>query len=696
MLAYIPQSIENNLQWLAPAAIVVLGLLVYGFGDLFRFSFRRAHAISSVCFWESIRRRVLWISPLAMIGVLLVTQFQKSLDEQDAIRQTIKFTLFAAGMVVTMTAVILACTNLPREIESRVIYTVVTKPITRLEIVAGKVLGFAKVSAAILVIMGVFTLIYIHGRGWSLRRDIQKRLEAGSIDPISRPTYEYWAKEGLLSARTFEKPATLQVYAQEPNSDTRRWFYSEGDGSIVVPFFVTPELLTPRGSPDFKPGDAGIVVQLMIGFRDTDYNKAQPEPSGLPIGIAAPTTTLIQAPAKSAAVRIEFLDENLNSLIDYRSINGGQPIVLNDPSGATPTSIQVSQEIALNLLRSQLLYVSVTGATQGVEYSVDTRHEPDALHNPICLLVPGTTPDMARIIGPVDDRTTDTYQPALPTFRGRTSTYGQQLRGGPAKIAPVAVYRFRGATPRSADGSAAFEIRVRIEHSGADENDIETTRFQLIAVNRKTGVAGEPIYISPESNRTTYFSLPSFSMQDGDFDVYLRDLSPGQYVNIRADVLSLVASKESFDFNLVKSLSILWMLSILVVVIAIFCSTFLSWPIAIVLTLLLLLGHWGISQLSDSLAPGIGNMVAQDLFGSVSGASQVKVVQQSVDAMARVLNQLAIILPDIGQFSAIDDIEAGITISASSLIAPMKVLATFGLPMLALSYVLLRNKEVAP
>src|SRR5207244_13489152 len=63
---------------------------------------------------------------------LIVAQLQQPLDEQDAIFQTIKFCLFATGLLLSVTAIILACTNLPREIDNRVIYTIVTKPATRL------------------------------------------------------------------------------------------------------------------------------------------------------------------------------------------------------------------------------------------------------------------------------------------------------------------------------------------------------------------------------------------------------------------------------------------------------------------------------------------------------------------------------------------------------------------------------------
>src|SRR3954447_946772 len=196
-LAALPQFINDNLQWIMCLAIVVLGLVIYGFWDLIHLSARRIWAISSVVFAESYRRRVLLITPLAMIGVLVVSQLIKPFDEQDAIRQTIKFCLFATGLIITITAIILACTNLPKEIESRVVYTIVTKPVTRLEIVLGKIIGFARVSALILVIMGLFTFGYLHLRAWQFGRAIDAKLaEAGSLDPAATETYRHYKEAG--------------------------------------------------------------------------------------------------------------------------------------------------------------------------------------------------------------------------------------------------------------------------------------------------------------------------------------------------------------------------------------------------------------------------------------------------------------------------------------------------------------------
>jgi hypothetical protein len=158
-----PSGLLGQLGWVL-LGLIVVAFLVFGLRDVGRLSWARISAISSVSFAESIRRRVLWITPLAIVGAVVVSQLQNAVDPQDAIRQTTKVCLFASGLVVVLVGIILASTNLQKEIDTRVIYTIVTKPTTRLEIVLGKVWGFAKVSAAILLIMGLFTYAYLQLR----------------------------------------------------------------------------------------------------------------------------------------------------------------------------------------------------------------------------------------------------------------------------------------------------------------------------------------------------------------------------------------------------------------------------------------------------------------------------------------------------------------------------------------------------
>src|SRR3954470_14722277 len=197
LLAELPSLITDNLAIIVLILIVLVGLLGIGLKDVLRFSITRAWAISGVCFRQSIRRRVLWLTPLVILGVLIVSQFQKAIDPQDAVRQQTSYCLFASGLLVAIVTIILACTNLPQEIENRVIYTVATKPITRLEIVVGKVIGFVRVSFWILLIMGLFSWGYLRFRDWRLRSEIRAQLE-GPTETNLRPTLEYYRDRGTL------------------------------------------------------------------------------------------------------------------------------------------------------------------------------------------------------------------------------------------------------------------------------------------------------------------------------------------------------------------------------------------------------------------------------------------------------------------------------------------------------------------
>ena len=127
------------------------------------------------------------------------------------------------------------------------------------------------------------------------------------------------------------------------------------------------------------------------------------------------------------------------------------------------------------------------------------------------------------------------------------------------------------------------------------------------ATKRLTHLA-QPVLV--ESRLPAFFRIPADAVTTGNYDVLLHCENTAQSIGLLPTSLLLVTSHQYFEVNLIKSLSIIWMMSILVIIVAVLCSTFLSWPIAIVLTVLLLLGHWGVDQLADVSGPGLGRQVA--------------------------------------------------------------------------------------
>lgn len=702
----IPEFVHRHLGWFAFGAIILIGLFIFGMRDLMRFSWTRVWAISGVCFDESIRRRVLWITPLAILGVIVVSQLQKPFDEQDAIRQTIKFCLFATGLVVAITTVILAATNLPREIENRVIYTIVTKPTTRLEIVLGKVVGFARVSATILIIMGLFSWGYLRVRAWGMERDIGQRLAADAVPANMRATLAHYRETGLLSAKALSEPQRMQIFGRLPDGSGKRWMVGEGEGDMLIPFELPKGLLGAPGSA----GENGVVIVAHIGYeQDASDTTASAEDSG-----SAATTTAAASepypymvpfivppeqrrtappPLQPPQVAFNVLSPAATSIGQAVAVNRGgatesPQVELNDPAGAAEVVAFIPPAVASEMSNYDTVFIQVTSATPGTRIFVE--------NDPIVLQAPGAEPGQFTQVNPLKDR--ESPDQTMVVFRGRSGSFGNQLRGEPAtEKAPIAVYSFRDADLPGND-TTQFEMRLGIERSGDyDESSDSPTILNVVVRNPETGNASDMQEVIPESGRPAFFTVPTDLLSGGNFDVQIRNRTQGHYTGMQPDSLSLIRQRVPFELNLSKSLLILWLMSVLVTAVAIFCSTFLSWPIAIVLTLVILLGHWGVEQISDSLGSEMGNQVATDLFGAGAGtAARAKVVSQSVTALSTALKAFATVLPDISQYAATEDIERGITIPYPKLRDAAAVTFGFGIPLIVLAYVLLKNKEVAP
>ena len=171
-------------QWLAAIGAVALAGLILGFvitavlngpgraGDLVyrllagaavdavRISPRRVFALARLAVQESLRRRV-----LAGLGVFIVILAFAIwfLDARtpDPAKLYLSFVLTATTWLVLIMMVFLSAFSLPNDIKNHTIYTIVTKPVRPSEIVLGRILGFVAVGTALLVIMGLFSYVFV-------------------------------------------------------------------------------------------------------------------------------------------------------------------------------------------------------------------------------------------------------------------------------------------------------------------------------------------------------------------------------------------------------------------------------------------------------------------------------------------------------------------------------------------------------
>ncbi|QOV91815.1 ABC transporter permease [Humisphaera borealis] len=704
------------------SAITVLVLLL-SVGDVSRFRFARVRAIAGICFTEAIRRRVLWITPLAIIGIISVSQLTRPLDAQDAVRQTIKYCLFATGLVTVLTAILLACANLPKEIESRVIFTIVTKPTTRLEIVLGKVMGFAMVSGIILLIMGLFTLAFLEFRATSFESQIKAALASGQIpEGAKRANLQRYADQGLLRTKSVIWPAEMQVFAKEPSPDGTRWAAGGSQTFFVVPFVISEQdkaavvqAVNAGAGPVFsitlkvdqrKTLSASEKEELASGQNPTDDEPA--------FGPALPTSRpSLPTPRLSIIARAQK-DGRILAQSDFA---GDKPVSAIRDRGWVPGGLrQFVAPITTNLALEELLNagkfnLEITGLTPTYEYGVGKQ--------PVSLSVYDVDKDNRRPpteVVAIRSSETETVQPVKPgiadlarpeppgpRFYSRFGRVGMQVSGRPPEDGdgPVAVYSFRGSAVKADDDQVTLQTKISIDRSGDLDADRYKASVASVTVrNVNSGFTSPPAMIEPDTNRLIDIRVPFAAVDGGDFDVLVRGRTPGQSLGLHgltASVpsIALVEADHWFGINLFKGLLLLWMLSILVVTISVFCSTFLSWPIAVVLTLLLLMGRWGVNQLGDSLNAGASRSVVQDLF-KTKDATKTRAVTDSLEALSSVLRNVAPLLPDVNQFPLMEDLDRGVSIPIHKMTRALLELLVYGVPLLMLTYVVLKRKEVAP
>src|SRR6056297_3464497 len=121
---------------------------------------RRVWALARLAFKEAIRRRVLFVIGLFVVGLMLAGWYLNP-QSDDPARLYISFVLTATNYLILALALFISAFSLPAEIKSKTIYTIVTKPVRPTEIVLGRMVGFVGVGTMILAPMGLVSYLFV-------------------------------------------------------------------------------------------------------------------------------------------------------------------------------------------------------------------------------------------------------------------------------------------------------------------------------------------------------------------------------------------------------------------------------------------------------------------------------------------------------------------------------------------------------
>jgi len=150
-----------------------------------RSSFRRIGAIATTTFTELARLRVFYVLGLFALVLIISSSFLARISFEQELQVSKDIALGAINFFLSMLAIVATAQLLPRDIEDRVVYSVLAKPVRRFEYVLGKFFGALGLLALSLVAMSLLCLAVIHLREESAIRETTQQLARSTPDELA-------------------------------------------------------------------------------------------------------------------------------------------------------------------------------------------------------------------------------------------------------------------------------------------------------------------------------------------------------------------------------------------------------------------------------------------------------------------------------------------------------------------------------
>ncbi|MEE2705429.1 MAG: PDZ domain-containing protein [Planctomycetota bacterium] len=138
--------------------------------ELFRVSPRRVWGLAMLAMRESFRRNV-WVALVVFVLMLMFAGWVLNPDSDQPGTLYLNFVLSATTYLMFPVIILLGSFSLPNDIKNRTIYTVASKPVRASEVVMGRTLGFIGIGTCLLAVMAVCSYIFVD-RGLDHRHEL--------------------------------------------------------------------------------------------------------------------------------------------------------------------------------------------------------------------------------------------------------------------------------------------------------------------------------------------------------------------------------------------------------------------------------------------------------------------------------------------------------------------------------------------
>jgi hypothetical protein len=223
-------------------------------------------------------------------------------------------------------------------------------------------------------------------------------------------------------------------------------------------------------------------------------------------------------------------------------------------------------------------------------------------------------------------------------------------------------------------------------------------------VQTPDGIQLIPEQVDPDLAERREFDLFEDLVADGEVEIWVRCLEPGQYFGAAQADLYLRADDAAFALNFIKGYFGIWLQMVLVIGFGVMFSTFLSGAVAMIATLGTLVGGF-FSEFMGDLALGrvegggpleaLTRLLLQENLSSELTGPWTVIMQMADRVLQMFLWVISSILPAFGSFSYSDYVAYGFNISGELILIRTLNAFAFLLPVFVAAYFFLKTREVA-
>lgn len=606
--------------------VVLLYLAANVFVEATKVRWRRIYSIAWQTIVESYRR--MWAPWVVLVLFVVVLAFTSWFLRDQRVAELAKIYVGTLSVVIslllTLMILILAPISIPNDIRQQTIYTVVSKPVRRLELIWGRLVGYMILVSAIVLVFGGISLFYLQrvvaGQIGITQNKARAALEAGRVDEARRLNEQAEQLDRRMSARVplkgslvfTDSRGTVRAYGIDVGMEQVKRSHIEG---------ATASKATWRFGVVNDPKMPGMIIDRRL---DVD-----------------------------SLLKPGSLEEVENRLLLLQDEADAKQLQLQDPKLKASETQSINQEITRLRERAKL-----------VQSELDQLREKEK------------------------------------DLRGRaTDLDGKGDKAGATALREQARDLHSRPIP--------YELNFNVYRTTKGELG-EAVRASVVVNSRRPNVAPDrqlfPIHEYYTIRRS--FDPRMLVGSHGELVIDVQCVTPNQYLGMAEDDFYILASQGPFWANYLRGLTGLWLQALVLTAIGLFAGTFLSWPVAFLLTLTFYLaGQVAIGFLQMLVGGAIqGGGPFESMIRLVLHSNQVNeldptfgvVLAKTADQiMMPLLTGLMYILPNLSALDVSNEVAQGFSVGGWTLFNQLMLGLGYAVPFTIAAYFILKNREVA-